>query len=107
MQEKPREGDLYAIVSVSGKEFAIYYGYYDPLDRQSGDPIPIYPDLKANPVYSPMGQPLVTQMQIACPHYQGAAEEDSCGHCPFFQKAERLFGLCTSPQKRKLSKNKK
>ena len=107
MPKAAKEGDLYATVCVGGKEFVIYYGYYDPLDRQSGEPIPVYPDLKANPVYSAQGCPLVTQMQIACSHYQGPAGEDSCGHCPFFQKAERLFGLCTSPKKTKtISKNK-
>jgi len=104
MYKKPKEGELYASVSVYGKPFELYYGYYEEFERNSqwAEPVPIYPDLRACPLYTDEGHPIVTQMQIACPHYGGPCEEDSCGHCPYFQKAELLFGKCTHG-KRKLS----
>ena len=101
MQEKPREGELCFTVSPFGKAFTIYYGYYDDLDRQSGDPVPIYPDLKKAPVYTEDGAPIVTAMQIACPYYRGTPDEDSCGQCPFFEKADLLFGKCINPKCKK------
>ena len=107
MASSPREGELYADLSVCGEVFTIYYGYYEEVDRESGDPIPLYPDLSTNPVFCAEGYPIVTQMQIACESYCGSPHEDSCGHCPFFEKAELLFGKCTAPSKRKLSKTKK
>ena len=98
MSEKPTEGDLYANVSVSGREFTLRYGYYEDLDRESGEPIPIYPDLKSDPVYSQDGRPIVTQMQIACSEYLGPESEDNCGHCSFFLGEKLLFGICASPK---------
>lgn len=101
MQEKPREGELYFTVSPFGKEFTLYYGYYDELDRQSGAPVPIYPDLKENPVYTDSGAPIVTAMQIACPHYKGSPNEDSCGRCAYFEKGDLLFGKCANRECKK------
>ena len=107
MQNHPKEGDLYAIAQVGGRKFSLYYGYYEEKDRKSGAPVPLYPDLKKMPIYAENGCPLVTQMQVSCAHYRGPKSEDSCGHCPFFEKAELLFGKCTAPSKRKLPKTKK
>ena len=99
---KAKEGDLYGVVRVFGKTFEIYYGYYEEYDRQSryNDPVPIYPDLIKNPQYDAKGRPIVTEMQIACEHYRGHEQEDSCGRCLHFQKGERLFGLCRCEQRK-------
>ena len=93
---KAREGDLYDVVKVFGKTFELYYGYYEEYERKSkyNAPVPIYPDLLHEPQYDGEGRPIVTEMQIACEHYRGSKQEDSCGRCKHFQKGERLFGLC-------------
>ena len=91
-----KEGELYKTVNAFGKIYKIYYGYYADYERESiwGEPVPIYPDLKANPEYSENGYPIVTEMQIACDSYSGKESEDSCAHCSLFEKGEDLFGLC-------------
>ena len=101
--QKPREGDLYGVVSVYGKTFEIYYGYYEEFERQSkyNDPVPIYPNLIQGPQYDGGGRRIVTEMQVACSHYRGSEAEDRCGRCQHFQKGEWLFGLCRCEQMRK------
>lgn len=101
--QKNKEGDLYGIITVYGKTFEIYYGYYEEFERRSiyNDPVPIYPDLKENPAYTDDGFPIVTEMQAACEHYFGNEQEDSCGRCRHFEKGERLFGCCTAKERRK------
>ncbi len=94
--EKAKEGDLYGSFDVYGKSFDIYYGYYEDFERSSkyNDPVPIYPDLAANPEYNSEGYPIVTQMQVVCECYSGRGENDRCGLCRHFEKGEQLFGLC-------------
>lgn len=100
--QKAREGDLYAVVKVFGKTFEIYYGYYEDYERNSpyNDPVPIYPDLIKDPQYDAQGYPIVTEMQVACEHYDGSVQDDSCGRCAHFQKGERLFGRCGCERRR-------
>ena len=99
----PKEGDLYRVFTISGKTFAIYYGYYEEFERygQYSEPIPIYPDFQVHPQYTSDGIPFVTAMQDICRHYNGVASGDSCAECAYFQKCEELFGLCTYPDHRK------
>ena len=93
---KASEGDLYGIVNVCDKVFEIRYGYYEDYERNSkyNEPVPVYPDLYKNPEYSNDGYPIVTQMQQVCEMYHGSRSDGRCGLCPYFQKEERLFGLC-------------
>jgi hypothetical protein len=102
---KHKEGDLYATIDVYRKRFVIYYGYYEDFERNSiyNDPVPIYPDLAKNPEYDSEGHPIVTQMQVACDHYKGKADDGQCGLCTHFEKGKMLFGLCKCP---KLKRNK-
>ena len=85
------------MVSVYGKSFEIYYGYYAEFERNSiyNEPVPIYPDLKADPKYDNDGNRIVTEMQVACERYSGSPHEDSCGVCVHFKKGKKLFGICT------------
>ena len=101
--QKNKEGDLYGKITVYGKTFEIYYGYYEEFERNSiyNDPVPIYPNFKENPEYTDEGYPVVTEMQAACEHYSGSDHEDSCGQCKSFKKGDRLFGLCESAKRRK------
>ncbi|MBO5790365.1 MAG: hypothetical protein J6R40_04330 [Clostridia bacterium] len=100
---KAKEGDLYGVVNAFGQTFEIYYGYYEAFEKESpyNDPVPVYPDLKKQPVFDGQGKPIVTAMQIACEAYEGKGSEDSCGHCLHFQKGEALFGLCKCKKRRK------
>lgn len=91
-----RDGDLYKTVTVFGKSFSLYYGYYDDAERKSryGEPTPIYPDFIKNPLYVQEGYPFATEMQDVCGHYEGIADGESCYSCRHFQKGEELIGLC-------------
>ena len=106
--KKPSEGDLYEQVSVYGKTFEIYYGYYEEFEKNSiyNDPVPIYPDLISSPEYDDDGNRIVTQMQIACEKYSGSLDEDSCGKCVHFKKGHKLFGLCTKDENNLRVQNK-
>lgn len=97
----PKEGDLYKKVVIADKTFSLYYGYYEEFERASNDPIPIYPDLKKDPVHSAEGIPIVTGMQDPCPHYTGKPHGDSCVSCTHFKSHEELFGLCHCPANRR------
>ena len=103
MNGKHKEGELYRSVDVFGKIFNIYYGYYEDYERQSpyNDPVPVYPDLRGNPEYDGNGNPIVTEMQVACPHYSGITAEDSCSYCPHYKRVDDLFGICLCKQNRK------
>lgn len=91
-----KEGDLYKIVNVHGRDFPLYYGYYDQRDKESkyNDPIPIYPNFKLFPIYTNEGFPYATEMQDACIYYEGNPSEESCFYCKHFKRGEELIGLC-------------
>lgn len=97
------EGALYKSVTVFGRTFELYYGYYEEYERYSvyNEPVPIYPDLIASPVYTDEGWPLATEMQRACDHYAGEGEERICYGCAHFERGEELFGKCRCPARRK------
>lgn len=93
-----KEGDLYKIVKVRGKEFPIYYGFYEAYERDNPymEPIPIYPDFLKEPQYTDDGFAYVTKMQDACKHYDGKLErERDCAECKYFFHGEELLGVCT------------
>lgn len=101
--DKPREGDVYAVVEAFGKIFELRYGYYDDKDR-TGPPDVIYPDFLKAPSYTESGEPLVTRMQDACPSYKGEArraDDAVCGDCRQFERGKEWFGLCHAPENRK------
>ncbi|MBQ9805385.1 MAG: hypothetical protein IJW49_02595 [Clostridia bacterium] len=98
MEKKAREGDLYKRVTVFGKTFDLYYGYYEEFEREHSEPIPIYPDFLAEPHYTKEGHPLATQMQDMCgsgSFRDPELQDPCCGNCIHFKRAEELFGICT------------
>ena len=102
-QNAPKEGELYGVVNAFGISFELRYGYYDEKDR-SGPPDIIYPDFIKHPIYTDTGEPLVTMMQDACKHYEGAqsrTEDETCSECLHFQRGAEWFGLCRAEKKRK------
>lgn len=92
----PKEGDVYKDVTLYGRTFRLFYGYYEDFERNSGDnePIPIYPDFIKEPVYTSDGYPFVTAMQDICEYYIGRKKGDSCMDCKHFEPSQELFGIC-------------
>ena len=72
-EEEHREGELYKVVTVFGKTFELWYGYYEDYERENPtvEPMPIYPNFRKEPLYTDEGEPFVTMMQDACPYYKG------------------------------------
>lgn len=100
----PAEGELYKVLHIEGHSFSLYYGYYEACDRENPamEPMPIYPDFSKEPKYTAKGFPFVTQMQDACPHYQGRRGICcDCGDCKHFLHGEELIGICGCPDKRR------
>lgn len=100
----PREGELYRLVNIHGKSFALHYGYYAECDRINplASPIPIYPDFIEEPQYTDEGFAFVTMMQDACQHFDGKADRDNdCSGCGYFSRCEELFGICTCQANKK------
>ena len=92
-----KEGELYRKITVHGKTFEIYYGYYGEEDRQNPnrEPMEIYPSFKDHPVYTNEGIPFATAMQTPCRHFKGEHDEDNtCYQCSHYKKCEELIGLC-------------
>lgn len=97
----PREGDLYKKITVAGKTFELYYGYYEEFEREYNEPMPLYPDFLRQPHYTDDGEPIVTGMQDACAYYIGKESGDSCASCRHFKSCEELFGICYCPSNKK------
>lgn len=89
-----RDGDLYKTITVDGVVFELRYGYYEEYERGRSEPVPIYPDLRAEPKYLSDGTPIVTAMQEACDGFVGDDRELGCYGCRHFEECEDLIGLC-------------
>lgn len=93
----PKEGMLYKTVTISGKTFDLYYGYYEEIDRNNNVLDVIYPDFIKRPTYTEDGKPIVTAMQDGCQYFNGDGGDYCCGECIYYKKGEELFGICTCP----------
>lgn len=85
----PKEGELYRALTIAGKTFHLYYGYYEDFERAYNDPMPIYPDFLKNPLCTLDGIPFVTAMQDVCEYYSGESEDDGCSACVHFHGASK------------------
>lgn len=102
MEYRPKEGDLYKRITVGGRIFELYYGYYEEFERTHGDPMPIYPDLLADPAYTDSGAPIVTEMQDMCEDGTLRVrdlQDMCCGNCTYFSSSDDLFGVCVKHKK--------
>ena len=97
------EGDLYRILNVAGHDFELRYGYYEESERQHCPPVVVYPNLQAAPLYSPEGNPLVTQVQDICEHCRAPDGEEAhwCSDCIYFSGEHRDIGICRCAHRRK------
>lgn len=98
--EHPREGDLYKQITLANHTFELRFGYYEERERELCPPVVIFPDLVSQPVYDPLGHPLVTQIQEPCEHYRSidcSCPEDWCGDCIHFESPHTELGICQCP----------
>ena len=96
-----KEGDLYKSVKILGRTFELRYGYYEEYERTRGEPIPIYPDFKNEPVYTEDGRPFVTQMQTLCPHGESKFADGYCADCRYYLECEEMIGICKNDKNKK------
>lgn len=92
------EGELYKIINLHGRVFEIRYGYYEECDRQNPivKPMPIYPDLIKEPIFTNDGFRFVTKMQDACRYYKGKEVIDKgCAECEHYRHGAELIGVCS------------
>ncbi len=100
----PKEGDLYMVINSHGHTFELKYGYYEETDREYGEPVVIYPDLKNSLIYTKDGYPLVTAVQVPCEHYeieQGHLPEECCSDCIYYIDSKNEIDVCLCEKKRK------
>lgn len=96
-ETKRKEGDLFKVITAYGKTFEIYYGYYDDADRRNPcvEPMEMYPDFSASPVFTDDGYPFVVAMQKPCGYFCGEPDEDNtCYQCKHYERCEELIGVC-------------
>jgi len=101
----PREGDIYEVVYVGGHCFTIRYGYYKDSERDSTDPIPIYPCFISDPHYTEDGFPLITRIQDACEHYNtgnGYEGDGWCADCLHCSGDQGEIGICQCEHRRRI-----
>ncbi len=100
-----REGDVFGELVVDGKRFEIRYGYYEDYERETGDPIPIYPDLHKKPTFGVSGRRIVSAIQQACKNFSpkctGCENEDDCGFCKHYKENNSgdMIGICQHEKK--------
>lgn len=99
--QNPKDGDLYKILFINGRVFEIRYGYYEEFERESCDPVPIYPDFGKNPVYDSDGRPFATAMQDICDHFNGGCGELGCWGCKHYRSVDDLVGICMNEKNKK------
>ncbi len=106
----PQEGDLHMSINSHGHTFELVYGYYEETDREHGEPVVIYPDLKNSPIFTKDGQPLVTAVQVPCEYYEvehGHPPEECCSDCIYYKDRKKEIDVCLCEKKRKLIKETK
>ena len=99
----PREGELFLEITIDGHRFELRYGHYEESDRIKGDPVPIYPDLKKQPVYTKDGKPLVTAIQTPCAYYDvvpGHEDEEYCCNCIYYSNIKDEISICECKKRR-------
>lgn len=93
----PQEGDVYKIFEVGGKTIVVRYGYYSDAERTTGDLIPVFPDLRTDPLYDDDGRAIVTRIQDACDGYEsrdGGEGDGWCADCRYYHSSKDEIAVC-------------
>lgn len=99
----PQEGDLFRIYTVDGLSFQIRYGYHAENERGRVEPLPIFPDLLSEPVYTRCGIPVTSYIQAPCIHYTPRHPdhpEEWCGDCIHYDAGQEKMGRCLCPERK-------
>lgn len=98
-----KEGDIYKVITLAGREFVLRYGYYSDAERD-GDPMPILPDFEKEPCFDENGSPLVTRIQDACEHYspRGSIGDGWCADCKHYPDENGDLGICQCENNKQL-----
>ena len=99
----PREGDLYRVYTVDNISFEIRYGYHAENERGRVEPLPIFPDMVAAPIYTCHGTPVTAYVQAPCGHYtpcRPSEPEDWCGDCLHYDGGPQKMGRCLCPHRK-------
>ena len=99
--QRIKDGDLYKIIFINGRVFEIRYGYYEEFERESTEPVPIYPDFRESPIYGNDKRPIVTAMQDICDGFEGGCGELGCYGCRHYRSVEDLIGVCMNGSNKK------
>jgi len=100
----PKEGELFQVVLVDEYRFELRYGFYEESDRAMGEPVPIYPNLIEEPLYTKEGRPLVTAIQSSCEQYEileGYEDEGTCSSCKYYPNVWKEISICQCEKKRR------
>ena len=100
----PEEGDLYKTCIVDHHVFEIRYGYHEESERGRVDPLPIFPDLEKNPLYTNTGELITAYVQYPCRYYiprRPEIPEDWCGDCMLYGGGKEEMGRCLSPERKR------
>ena len=93
----PQEGDLYKVIRIEDNIFELRFGYYAEFERQTGEPVVLYPDLIREKRHTKDGRRIVTAIQDACSGYQGPIHhvtEACCSDCVHYIRPNEEIGIC-------------
>ena len=98
-----KEGKIYKTLTLYDHTFEIIYGYYEEYERDSefGEPIPIYPNFRKQPIYTKDGYPFVTKMQGLCENGKSRFSDGCCAECPYYSHGVDLIGICKCEKNRR------
>ena len=103
MNAHPKEGDIYKIVKIDGYTFELRFGYYADFERETSEPVLLYPDLSEHKLYTNEGRQLVTAIQEPCVHYIGAGRrsgDECCCDCRYYIYPGEEIGICSYEENR-------
>ncbi len=101
----PKEGDIYKTIHIDEYIFELRYGYYEKYERETGEPVVIYPDLTRR-IYTWDGYPIVTAIQEPCSYYEvfeHKAKNECCVDCIHYYPPDDDIGVCKCKHNQKKS----
>lgn len=100
----PKEGGLYKVIQIEEHTFELRFGFYAEFERETSEPVVIYPDLAENRLYTADGRRIVTAIQDPCSSYTVStpkAKDMCCNDCDHYVRSGEEIGICTCSANRK------
>ncbi len=95
--ERVKEGTLYKRLKIKNISFDIFYGYNSETEREKWGPVPVFPDLVKNEVFTETGERIVRADQDICHLYspkKSVSGENWCNDCKYYSHGEEIIGIC-------------